>query len=72
MCLAMNADVLKPGERCASTSNRNFEGVREPEVAPIWCRPPWQSPRPLKVTLSISVTGDELFRPLESNIHLSS
>lgn len=26
MCLAMNADVLKPGERCASTSNRNFEG----------------------------------------------
>lgn len=26
MCLAMNADVLKPGDRCASTSNRNFEG----------------------------------------------
>ena len=26
MCLAMNADVLTPGERCASTSNRNFEG----------------------------------------------
>lgn len=26
MCLAMNADVLSPGERCASTSNRNFEG----------------------------------------------
>jgi len=26
MCLGMNADVLKPGERCASTSNRNFEG----------------------------------------------
>lgn len=26
MCLAMNADVLEPGERCASTSNRNFEG----------------------------------------------
>ncbi len=26
MCLAMNADVLRPGERCASTSNRNFEG----------------------------------------------
>ena len=26
MCLAMNADKLKPGERCASTSNRNFEG----------------------------------------------
>ncbi len=26
MCLAMNPDQLKPGERCASTSNRNFEG----------------------------------------------
>jgi 3-isopropylmalate/(R)-2-methylmalate dehydratase large subunit len=26
MCLAMNADKLAEGERCASTSNRNFEG----------------------------------------------
>ena len=26
MCLAMNADRLNPQERCASTSNRNFEG----------------------------------------------
>src|SRR6185437_8853868 len=26
MCLGMNADTLGPGERCASTSNRNFEG----------------------------------------------
>jgi 3-isopropylmalate/(R)-2-methylmalate dehydratase large subunit len=26
MCLAMNPDKLEPGERCASTSNRNFEG----------------------------------------------
>ena len=26
MCLAMNPDQLAPGERCASTSNRNFEG----------------------------------------------
>ncbi|GJM74878.1 hypothetical protein HMSSN036_70940 [Paenibacillus macerans] len=26
MCLAMNPDVLQPGQRCASTSNRNFEG----------------------------------------------
>ena len=26
MCLAMNADKLEPGEHCASTSNRNFEG----------------------------------------------
>ena len=26
MCLGMNPDQLQPGERCASTSNRNFEG----------------------------------------------
>jgi 3-isopropylmalate/(R)-2-methylmalate dehydratase large subunit len=30
MCLAMNADKLQPGERCASTSNRNFEGRQGP------------------------------------------
>jgi len=30
MCLAMNADKLKPGERSASTSNRNFEGRQGP------------------------------------------
>ena len=26
LCLGMNPDILAPGERCASTSNRNFEG----------------------------------------------
>jgi 3-isopropylmalate/(R)-2-methylmalate dehydratase large subunit len=31
MCLAMNGDRLKPGERCASTSNRNFEGRQGPK-----------------------------------------
>ena len=30
MCLAMNADKLQPGERCASTSNRNFKGRQGP------------------------------------------
>ena len=30
MCLAMNADKLQPGERSASTSNRNFEGRQGP------------------------------------------
>ncbi|HLG92985.1 MAG TPA: aconitase family protein, partial [Acidimicrobiales bacterium] len=30
MCLAMNPDRLAPGERCASTSNRNFEGRQGP------------------------------------------
>ena len=36
MCLAMNADRLEPGERCASTSNRNFEGRQGPAAAPTW------------------------------------
>ena len=30
MCLAMNDDQLTPGQRCASTSNRNFEGRQGP------------------------------------------
>jgi homoaconitase/3-isopropylmalate dehydratase large subunit len=30
MCLGMNDDQLKPGEHCASTSNRNFEGRQGP------------------------------------------
>jgi 3-isopropylmalate/(R)-2-methylmalate dehydratase large subunit len=32
MCLGMNPDVLAPGERCASTSNRNFEGGKGAEA----------------------------------------
>ncbi|GIT20180.1 MAG: hypothetical protein CM1200mP39_29860 [Dehalococcoidia bacterium] len=36
MCLAMNADRLQAGERCASTSNRNFEGGRVRVGAPTW------------------------------------
>ena len=30
MCLGMNPDILEPGQRCASTSNRNFEGRQGP------------------------------------------
>ncbi|MEM4668747.1 MAG: aconitase family protein, partial [Nitrososphaerota archaeon] len=30
MCIAMNEDKLRPGERCASTSNRNFENRQGP------------------------------------------
>ena len=45
MCLGMNPDQLKPGERCASTSNRNFEGRqgqagRTHLVSPQWPPPP--------------------------------
>ncbi|MEW5894333.1 MAG: 3-isopropylmalate dehydratase large subunit [Candidatus Omnitrophota bacterium] len=39
MCLAMNADQLKPGERCASTSNRNFEGRQGPGGRTHLCSP---------------------------------
>lgn len=38
MCLGMNPDQLAPGERCASTSNRNFEGRQGKGAAPTWCR----------------------------------
>jgi len=41
MCLAMNADRLEPGERCASTSNRNFEGRQGQAAVLIWCRRRW-------------------------------
>jgi hypothetical protein len=51
MCLAMNPDQLKPGERAASTSNRNFEGVRARAVARIWSARKWPPRRPSKDTL---------------------
>ena len=38
MCLAMNPDKLEPGERCASTSNRNFEGRQGKEIGRASCR----------------------------------
>jgi 3-isopropylmalate/(R)-2-methylmalate dehydratase large subunit len=40
MCLAMNADRLEPGERCASTSNRNFEGRQGPGARTHLVSPP--------------------------------
>ena len=41
MCLGMNPDQLAPGERCASTSNRNFEGRQGGAAAPTSSRPRW-------------------------------
>jgi hypothetical protein len=38
----MNADRLEPGERCASTSNRNFEGRQALAGAPIWSVRQWR------------------------------
>ncbi len=46
MCLAMNPDRLAPGERCASTSNRNFEGRQGFKgPAPTSSLPPWRRRR---------------------------
>lgn len=36
MCLGMNDDILQAGDRCASTSNRNFEGRQAVALAPTW------------------------------------
>ncbi len=58
MCLAMNADKLMPGERCASTSNRNFEGRQGFQAAaPTWYRPPWRRRRRLLGISSTSGSG---------------
>src|SRR5438552_83225 len=40
MCLGMDPDILQPGERCASTSSRNFEGRRGNGARPHWVSPP--------------------------------
>src|SRR5207245_4868553 len=44
MCLGMNPDVLGPGERCASTSKRNFEGRQGPGGRTHMGRPPRAAP----------------------------
>ena len=49
MCLAMNADKLKPYERCASTSNRNFEG-RQGRLEGHTSIQKWLRLQPLKVS----------------------
>ncbi len=45
MCLGMNPDKLRPGERCASTSNRNFEAARAPAAARTSSPPRWRRRR---------------------------
>ena len=50
MCLAMNADKLTDGERCASTSNRNFEAVRAVVAAPILSAHKWLLPPHCRAT----------------------
>ena len=60
MCLAMNPDKLAPGERCASTSNRNFEGRQGFKAARIWFRRPWRRRRRSPGGSSISGSGGEI------------
>jgi len=54
MCLAMNDDRLESGERCASTSNRNFEGRHRVAVL-TWCHRRWRPRPPYMVILSMYV-----------------
>lgn len=53
MCLAMNADRLGSGERCASTSNRNFEGRQGAGAARTLLAQPWQLRQQLRAILQI-------------------
>ena len=57
MCLAMNPDKLAPGERCASTSNRNFEGRQGKGGRTHLSPPPWPPPPRSPATSSISASG---------------
>ncbi|MBD4429005.1 hypothetical protein GUG96_27040, partial [Xanthomonas citri pv. citri] len=57
MCLGMNPDQLAPGERCASTSNRNFEGRINPDVKMNYLASP-----PLVVAYALAGTMDFDFK----------
>ena len=69
MCLAMNADRLEPGERCASTSNRNFEGRQGQGGAPIWSARPWPPPPRWLATLLTCAVSDR--SPPHESLHHS-
>ena len=57
MCLGMNPDTLSPGERCASTSNRNFEGRQGRGGRTTWPARRWRPRRPSKGISSIFGIG---------------
>ena len=57
MCLAMNADRLEPGERCASTSNRNFKGRMGTKDSEIYLASP--------ATVAVSALHGEIRDPRE-------
>lgn len=70
MCLAMNADRLEPGDRCASTSNRNFEGAKAIRAARIFALRPWPLRQPSKVILLMCANFSK--RGRNGKIHSSS
>lgn len=59
MCLAMNNDRLNPGERCASTSNRNFEGRQGRGGALTWLARRWPPLPPLPATSPIFAASNK-------------
>lgn len=69
MCLGMNPDQLAPGERSASTSNRNFEGRQGKGAGRTWCRRRSRPPRPSWATWPPRPTcpTPRPVRPLESD-----
>ena len=62
MCLGMNPDILQPGERCASTSNRNFEGRQGRGGRTHLVSPRWPQPQPSPATSPISANGNSKAR----------
>ena len=59
MCLAMNADRLSDGERCASTSNRNLKAAKVVVGGLIWSALKWRWQRRSQVALPMSVNFKE-------------
>ena len=59
MCLGMNPDVLAEGERCASTSNRNYEGRQGKGGRTHLVSPGWRLPPPSRATSWTSGSGSE-------------
>ena len=57
MCLGMNPDILQPQQRCASTSNRNFEGRQGPGGRTHLVSPRWQPQPRLQATSWTSANG---------------
>src|SRR5260370_1293895 len=61
MCLGMNTDILAPGERCASTSNRNFEGRQGSGGRTHLMSPPMAAAAPFGFKAIISPSCADMF-----------